>query len=68
MLLTLEWKLDILLQNQTEKQQSNTMIHKIEVDLIEEIMKGEFPKNWCKWTFCFPFYCSPKIFEIVELS
>lgn len=48
MLLTLEWKLDILLQNQTEKQQSNTMIHKIEVDLIEEIMKGEFPKNWCK--------------------
>lgn len=34
--LTVEWKADILLQNQTEKQQSNTMIHKLQVDLIKK--------------------------------
>lgn len=45
MLLTVEWKLDILLQNQTEKQQSNTMIHKIEVDLI---MKKSWKENSLK--------------------
>jgi len=29
-----EWKADILLQNQRQEQQSNNMIHKLQVDLI----------------------------------
>lgn len=32
--LTVDWKANILLQNQTEKQQANTMIHKLQADLI----------------------------------